>query len=155
MAASEMVYALIGLALVAWIYWINRGLLRGGVSAIEIVCYLVALPALVIGWYFNIVYLREYGADAGWWHWTTLLFVNPASASGGQDLIFANLILFPLWTILDGRRLGMKALLVQHDIDERTATGRAATALAEELRTRLVDVVIATSAACGSPFKRT
>ena len=30
------------------------------------------------------------------------------------------------------RRLGMKALLVQHDIDERTATGRAATALAEE-----------------------
>ncbi|WP_423368046.1 Orn/Lys/Arg decarboxylase N-terminal domain-containing protein [Burkholderia sp. LMG 32019] len=44
------------------------------------------------------------------------------------------------------RRLGMKALLVQHDIDERTATGRAATALAEELRTRLVDVVIATSA---------
>ncbi|RQR51122.1 arginine decarboxylase [Burkholderia sp. Bp9126] len=44
------------------------------------------------------------------------------------------------------RRLGMKALLVQHDIDERTATGRAATALAEELRERLVDVVIATSA---------
>ncbi|WP_175760678.1 Orn/Lys/Arg decarboxylase N-terminal domain-containing protein [Burkholderia anthina] len=44
------------------------------------------------------------------------------------------------------RRLGMKALLVQHDIDERTATGRAATALAEELRARLVDVVIATSA---------
>ena len=44
------------------------------------------------------------------------------------------------------RRLGMKALLVQHDIDERTATGRAATALVEELRTRLVDVVIATSA---------
>ena len=43
------------------------------------------------------------------------------------------------------RRLGMKALLVQHDIDERTATGRAATALAE-LRSRLVDVVIATSA---------
>ncbi|TCW79719.1 arginine decarboxylase [Burkholderia sp. SRS-46] len=44
------------------------------------------------------------------------------------------------------RRLGMKALLVQHDIDERTATGRAATALADELRERLVDVVIATSA---------
>ena len=110
MAPSEIVYALIGLALVAWTYWINRGLLRGGgVSAIEIVCYLVALPALVIGWYFNIVYLREYGDAAGWWHWTTLLFVNPASASGGQDLIFANLILFPLWTILDGRRLGMKA----------------------------------------------
>ncbi|PRE15560.1 Orn/Lys/Arg decarboxylase N-terminal domain-containing protein [Burkholderia multivorans] len=44
------------------------------------------------------------------------------------------------------RRLGMKALLVQHDIDARTATARAATALADELRARLVDVVIATSA---------
>ncbi|NGY05752.1 DUF2834 domain-containing protein [Solimonas terrae] len=110
MAPTEMIYALIGLALVVWIYWINRDLLRtGGVSAIEWTCYLVALPALLIGWYFNIVYMREYRAAAGWWHWTTLLFVNPASASGGQDLIFANLILFPLWTIVDGRRLGMKA----------------------------------------------
>lgn len=110
MAPTEMIYALIGLALVAWIYWINRGLFRdGGISALEVVCYLIAVPALIIGWYFNIAYLREYGDAAGWWHWTTLLFVNPASASGGQDLIFANLLLLPLWTILDGRRLGMKA----------------------------------------------
>ena len=42
-------------------------------------------------------------------HWTRLLFVNPASASGGQDLLIANLILFPLWTIVDGRRHGMRA----------------------------------------------
>ncbi|HEY9547380.1 MAG TPA: DUF2834 domain-containing protein [Solimonas sp.] len=110
MAPTEMVYALIGLALVAWIYWINRELFRGGgFSALELVCYLIAVPALIIGWYFNIAYLREYGDTAGWWHWTTLLFVNPASASGGQDLIFANLLLFPLWTIIDGRRLGMRA----------------------------------------------
>src|SRR3546814_3481755 len=83
MAPTEMVYALIGLALVAWIYWINRELFRGGgFSALELVCYLIAVPALIIGWYFNIAYLREYGDTAGWWHWTTLLFVNPASASG-------------------------------------------------------------------------
>ncbi|WP_323121321.1 Orn/Lys/Arg family decarboxylase [Burkholderia alba] len=44
------------------------------------------------------------------------------------------------------RRLGMKALLAQHDVDASTATGRAAAALATELRERLVDVVIATSA---------
>src|SRR3546814_6714509 len=86
MAPTEMVYALIGLALVAWIYWINRELFRGGgFSALELVCYLIAVPALIIGWYFNIAYLREYGDTAGWWHWTTLLFVNPASASGGRS----------------------------------------------------------------------
>ena len=78
-------------------------------SPLELACYVLALPALVIGWYFNIEYMREYGSAAGWWHWTTLLFVNPASASGGQDLIIANLILFPLWTIVDARRLGMRA----------------------------------------------
>ena len=110
MSGIEAFYALLGLALTALIFWLNRHLYRsGGTTTLEVVCYLVALPALVIGWYFNIEYMREYGSAAGWWHWTTLLFVNPASASGGQDLIIANLILFPLWTIVDGRRLGMRA----------------------------------------------
>src|SRR3546814_7413366 len=52
------------LALVAWIYWINRELFRGGgFSALELVCYLIAVPALIIGWYFNIAYLREYRSE--------------------------------------------------------------------------------------------
>ncbi|MGH8446478.1 MAG: DUF2834 domain-containing protein [Solimonas sp.] len=114
MSGSELFYALLGLASVALIVWLSRGLYRpggkaGAASGLEWACYLLALPALFIGWYFNIEYMRQYGAEAGWWHWTTLLFVNPASASGGQDLIIANLILYPLWTIVDGRRVGMKA----------------------------------------------
>jgi arginine decarboxylase len=44
------------------------------------------------------------------------------------------------------RRLGMKALLVHHEIDARAAGGRAAQALASELEQRLVSVVVATSA---------
>ncbi|MGB1580930.1 MAG: DUF2834 domain-containing protein, partial [Nevskiales bacterium] len=64
--------------------------------------------ALLIGWYHNLAYFEQYRDVAGWWHWTTLLFVNPASASGGQDLIFANLLLFPLWNMIDGRRHNMK-----------------------------------------------
>lgn len=114
MSSIELFYAGLGLLSVALIVWLSRDLFRrggpaGGASALEWACWLTAVPALLIGWYFNIAYLREYGAAAGWWHWTTLLFVNPASASGGQDLIIANLILFPLWTIVDGRRLGMRA----------------------------------------------
>jgi hypothetical protein len=63
---------------------------------------------LLVGWYFKFQYMQEYGSQAGWSNWTQQLFVNPASASGGQDLLFANLLLYPLWTIVDGRRNGMR-----------------------------------------------
>ncbi|MDP9139634.1 MAG: DUF2834 domain-containing protein [Pseudomonadota bacterium] len=110
MSASEIFYVSIGLLAIVYIVWLNRELYRGGgTSAFEAACYLIALPALIIGWYFNFQYFRGYGDQVGWWHWTTLLFVNPASASGGQDLIIANLLLFPMWTIIDAKRSGMRA----------------------------------------------
>lgn len=113
LSATEVFYVLIGLASVGALYWPNRHLYRAGGAAtgttgLEWFYYLTALIALLVGWYFNFQYFRDYAAEAGWWHWTTLLFVNPASASGGQDLIIANLLLFPLWTISDGRRNGMR-----------------------------------------------
>ena len=108
-----IVYMIIGLATIVLNQYFNahlyRGSRAGSTSALEWFYWLIALAALLVGWYFNIEYMNQYGAEAGWWHWTTLLFVNPASASGGQDLIFANLILFPFWTIMDGRRCGMRA----------------------------------------------
>ena len=114
LSANELFYVVIGLLSVVLIVYLSRHLFirggaAGGVSALEWLYYTVALVALLIGWYFNFQYMRQYGAEGGWWHWTTLLFVNPASASGGQDLIIANLILFPLWTMIDGRRCGMRA----------------------------------------------
>jgi hypothetical protein len=110
---TEIFYVALGLASVGAIVFADVRLFRGGwsgarVSGLEAVYYLTALAALLIGWYFNFQYFRVYGDQIGWWHWTTLLFVNPASASGGQDLIIANLILFPLWTIVDGRRSGLR-----------------------------------------------
>ena len=106
---TEWFYVALGLLSIAALLYFNRGLLRGGISALEIVYYLAAAAGLLIGWYFNFQYLREYGTQAGWAHWTRLLFVNPASASGGQDLIIANVVLYPLWTIVDGRRVGLRA----------------------------------------------
>ena len=111
MSPTEIFYVLIGLASIALVFWVNRHLFRGArvpVSVAEAVYYLFGLGALVCGWYFNFAYFRQYGSEAGWVHWTRLLFVNPASASGAQDLIIANVFLFPLWTILDGRRSGMR-----------------------------------------------
>ena len=106
----EWFYIALGLLSVAATFLANRPLLSRalGLSGLEVVYCLTALAALLIGWYFNFQYLREYGSQAGWVHWTRLLFVNPASASGGQDLIIANMLLFPLWSIIDGRRCGMR-----------------------------------------------
>lgn len=113
LSSTEIFYIVIGLASVALILYFNADLFRGGgktaVTGVEIVYYVTALAALLIGWYYNFQYFRTYGNEIGWLHWTKLLFVNPASASGGQDLIIANMVLYPLWTITDGRRSGMRA----------------------------------------------
>jgi len=110
MSPSDLFYVSIGLLSIVAVFWLNRHLYRSGsLSMLEFACYLIALPALIIGWYFNFQYMHEYGAHAGWWHWTTLLFVNPASASGGQDLIIANAVIFPVWTIVEARRSQMRA----------------------------------------------
>jgi hypothetical protein len=113
MSPTEIFYSIIALLAIGLVFYVNAHLYKpggkaGGASLLELSCYAFGLLALGLGWYFNYLYFQEYGDAAGWWHWTTLLFVNPASASGGQDLIIANLILLPLWTILDGRRTGMK-----------------------------------------------
>lgn len=111
MSGKEIFYVVIGLVLVALTLWPNRHLLSkraGGVSAIELLYYVTALAALGVGWYYNFQFMREYGDQATWGNWCKLLFVNPASASGGQDLLFANIVLFIPWTIMDGRRAGMK-----------------------------------------------
>jgi len=111
MSAIETFYVLLGLASIVPLVVANRQLYRGGpgVSAVEAACYAFGLLALLAGWYFNFQYFREYGDAAGWWHWCTLLFANSASASGGQDLVIANVLLFPLWIVVDGKRDGVRA----------------------------------------------
>jgi Terpene cyclase DEP1 len=110
MSAIETFYVALGLASIALVVWLNRALFRGvPLSGLEAAYHLAGAAALLVGWYFNLQYFRLYGDEAGWVHWTKLLFVNPASASGAQDLIIANVILFPLWTIVDGRRSKMRA----------------------------------------------
>jgi hypothetical protein len=110
MQTASIIYMLIGIALTAAVLLVNRSLFRGGgASVLELFYYAVALAGLGIGWYFNIQYMAAYGAQAGWAHWTGLLFANPASASGGQDLVLANVLIFPVWTIIEARRSRMRA----------------------------------------------
>jgi len=110
LTSSELFFMAIGILSIVAILAANLHLFHmPGVSGLEAIYYVTALAALVIGWYFNFQYFRAYGAEVGWVNWTELLFANPASASGGQDLVIANVVIFPLWTIIDGRRVGMRA----------------------------------------------
>ena len=45
--------------------------------------------------------------DGSWQDFVAHLFANPAASSASQDYIFVNVVLLPLFTIVDGRRRGM------------------------------------------------
>jgi hypothetical protein len=78
-----------------------------GISLLEIAIAVLGVASLVLGWYFNIRYVQQYGSEASWVHFTQSLFTNWASNSAAQDYIIANAALFPIWTIVDGRRRGI------------------------------------------------
>jgi len=59
---------------------------------------------LCLGWYFNIRYVHSYGHKASYVNYTKMLFSNWAADSAARDYTIVNLVLLPLWTIVDGRR---------------------------------------------------
>jgi hypothetical protein len=110
--ASLIIHAVLGVATTAFVVWRNRSLFTrggpaGGVTILEGALYLLAVISVMLGWYFNIRYVQEWGATASWIHFTQSLFSNWAADSAAQDYIIANAVLFPLWTITDGRRRGI------------------------------------------------
>ena len=110
---SLMIHAVLGLLCLAWLFYANRNLYRSGwsgsrTSRLEALYYLIAIGSVALGGYFDVRYVQAYPEQAGWIHFTRMLFTNPAASSGAQDLIVANALLFPLWTIIDGARRGLK-----------------------------------------------
>ena len=80
----------------------------GPISLLEGFYYVVGAISLVLGWYFNVRYVNLYGHRANYWNYTTLLFTNWAADSAAQDYTIVNLVLMPFWTIVDGRRRGLR-----------------------------------------------
>jgi glycopeptide antibiotics resistance protein len=111
MTASLVFYGILGLASTAFAFSANRQLFsRGGagrVSPLEAVYYAVGLVSLVLGWYFNVRYTHTY-AHASYVNYTKMLFSNWAADSAAQDYTIVNVVLLPLWTIVDGRRRGLR-----------------------------------------------
>jgi hypothetical protein len=117
---SLLVHAALGVTVVWLIVASNPAIFRRTatgpiVSTLELALYVVGVASVVLGWYFNIRFVRDYShghtnpiwGDGSWAQYIKLMFANPASSSAGQDYTFANVIILPLITIVGGRRRGI------------------------------------------------
>ena len=110
---SLLVHAGLGAITLGIFFFTNAHLYRrdwvgSRVTRLEALYYALAVTSVCIGWYFNQRYVFTYPAEASWIHFIKMLFDNPAGGSGAQDLIITNAILFPLWTMIDGPRRGLR-----------------------------------------------
>jgi Terpene cyclase DEP1 len=119
---SLLTHAILGLATITWIVMSNRQVfsrLHGEAlfSPLEALYYLIGIASVVLGWYFNIRYVSEYsqgstnplwGEHGSWAEYIRLMFTNPAASSASQDYTIANVVLLPLFTIVDGYRRGLR-----------------------------------------------
>jgi hypothetical protein len=113
MTGSLVFYGILGVITTVAAFVLNRRLFLGDrvrrVGVLEGAYVLFGLVSLGLGWYFNIRYTHQYGHDATYVGYTKALFSNWAADSAAQDYIMVNLVLLPLWTIVDGRRRGLRA----------------------------------------------
>jgi Terpene cyclase DEP1 len=112
MTTSLVFYAVLGVAATALAFGYNRSLFTGGTpgrpSVLELLYYVIGVASVCLGWYFNIRYVHTYGHEASYVNYTKMLFANWASDSAAQDYTVVNVLLLPLWTIVDGRRRGLR-----------------------------------------------
>jgi hypothetical protein len=125
---SLAIHAALGVLTVVVFFRFNRYLYAhdwegSTVTWLEGLYYLLAIGSVCTGWYFNVTYVRTYPADASWLHFTKMLFTNPAAGSIGQDVIVTNGILFPLWTMIDGPRRGLKGTWIYFTMSLFTSFG--------------------------------
>jgi hypothetical protein len=79
-------------------------------SVLEVVYYVVGIASIVVGYSFNTQFVAEYATASSnpiwgpgsWQEFIQLGYVNPAAASVSQDYTIINVILLPLFTIVDG-----------------------------------------------------
>jgi hypothetical protein len=115
---SLIVHALLGIIVVAFVVKLNptvfsRVATGPTLSALEIAYWAIAIVSLPLCWYFNIRYVYEYAPNTligqpNWSEFIALGYANPASSSQVLDYTIINVILLPLFTIVDGRRRGIR-----------------------------------------------
>lgn len=114
------IHAILGIAVIGWIIASNPKIYAKPAegpwfSPLELVYYAAGIASIVLGWYFNIHFvLAAHGegsivsGPASYPHFLAQQFGNPAAGSGSQDYIISNVILLPVFTIVDGYRRGVR-----------------------------------------------
>jgi len=118
---SLLVHAVLGLSVIGWIVASNSRVFTRpssgpSLSPLEVVYYVVGVASVVLGWWFNIHFVQQYAhgstnpiwGPGSWSDYIRLMFTNPAASSASQDYTIANVILLPLFTIVDGYRRGLR-----------------------------------------------
>jgi drug/metabolite transporter (DMT)-like permease len=118
---SLVVHAILGIVVIAIIVRTNPGIFKRAaegpqVSALEVVYYVVGVASIALGYYFNHQFVQEYSTPSSnpiwgpgsWQQFIALGYANPAAGSASQDYTIINVILLPLFTIIDGRRRGIR-----------------------------------------------
>ncbi len=116
-----IVRALLGAAVIAFIIASNRQIFRQvpygpRLSGIEWAYYVIGVATILISWYFTFRFMSQYSTGSGnpiwgpgsWTDYRRMMFVNPAASSGSQDYTIANVLLLPLFTMVDGFRRGVR-----------------------------------------------
>ena len=116
-----VLHAVLGIAVLAIIIRANPTIfsaMRTGpqFSALEIVYYVAGIVSIPLCWYFNYRFVAQYQVGSSnpfwgpgsWVQFIQLGYTNPAARSASADYTIANLVLLPLFTIIDGRRRGIK-----------------------------------------------
>jgi len=118
---SLLMHAALGVVVVAWLVASNRTIFSRPAdgpwfSPLEYVYYAVGIASIVLGWYFNIRFVVENATSGGnlihgpgsYPNFIRSQFANPAAGSAAEDYLIANVILLPLFTIVDGYRRGIR-----------------------------------------------
>lgn len=122
MMISLIVHLVLGVGVIAWIVRANQHIFArpagGGpmFSPLEMLFYAIGAVSIVLGYYFNHQFVATYAIEGGnpiwgpgsWQQFIVLGYANPAAASASQDYTIINVILLPLFTIVDGYRRGIK-----------------------------------------------
>jgi hypothetical protein len=127
---SLLVHAALGVLMIGVFFTVNAHLYRSGWAGsrptfLEGLYYAMAVGSVAVGWYFNTQYVLAYPAEQSWVHYIAMLFTHPAAGSGAQDLIVTNVVLFPLWTMIDGPRRGLRRTWIYFAMSLVTSFGFA------------------------------
>jgi Protein of unknown function DUF2834 len=117
---SIIVHFLLGLACIGGIIASNPKIYAkptGGpwLSTLECVYYAAGIASIALGYWFNVHFMLDAHGQgnliSGPASYPTFLreqFATPACGSGNQDYMIANVILMPVFTIIDGLRRGIR-----------------------------------------------